>query len=148
MAGFIWAYNLSGGHPLVYEFVMKDTETFTVGDMGNIETGQIDLAATGDTALVGPIDGATDPDDNVSGQPGRIAGTTAVTKVRAYANPDVVLSVTDANARLAGALLDVAGATGAQSVAASSNNEFICTRDSAATELTLVGINPGEHYLT
>ena len=148
MAGFIHAFNLSGGFPLVFEFVMKDTETLTVGDMGNIETGEIDLAATADTALVGPIEGASDPDNNVSGQPGRISGTDSTTKVRAVANPDAVLITTDATARLAGALLDIAGATGAQTVAASSNNEFLVVRDSSASEDTPLIVNPGEHYLT
>ncbi|NCW58357.1 MAG: hypothetical protein EBV65_11920, partial [Gammaproteobacteria bacterium] len=33
----------------------KDTETLTKGDFANLETGEIDLAATGDTTLLGAI---------------------------------------------------------------------------------------------
>ena len=46
--GFEWRYNLSGGRPLILTFLMKDSETLTRGDMLNIESGEVDLAATAD----------------------------------------------------------------------------------------------------
>lgn len=147
MAGFIWAYNISGGRELIYEFLMKDTEVLSVGDMLNLESNEVDLAATNDTDMLGPMGGAADPDDNVAGNPGRVSGTTGVTKVRATINPDAVLTAPDANVRLVGAPLDIVGATGAQAYTGNSNTDFFVMKASAATEDTLAIIAFGEHYL-
>ncbi len=147
MAGFIWAYNISGGRELVYEFVMKDTETLTVGDLLNLESGEVDLAANDDTSMLGPMAGASDPDDNVAGQAGRVSGTNSTTKVRATVNPDAVLIAIDLNARLAGVNLDLTGATGAQAYTTDSVSDFLVVKDSSAVEETLAIIAPGEHYL-
>jgi hypothetical protein len=148
VAGFLWRYNISGGRQLIYEFTMADTETLTVGDMLNLQTGEVDLAATNDTLMLGPLVGAKDPDDNVAGQPGRISGTDSTTVVLACVNPDAVLAdEDDANARVVGVNLDIAGATGAQGVAAASNNDFFVVKDSAAVEDTMVRVAFGEHYL-
>ena len=148
MAGFIPVYTVSGGRTLVYEFTTKETATLTVGDLLNLDTNEADLAATNDAALFGPLQGASDPDDNVSGQPGRIAAVDSTTKVQAVVNRDVVLSDgADANARLVGDSLDLSGATGAQGVATSSNVDFFILKDSAASEDTLVLIARGEHML-
>lgn len=147
MAGFIWAYNLSGGRELVYEFVMKTTETLTVGDLLNLESGEADLAVTGNGELLGPMAGASDPDDNVAGQAGRVSGTAGTTKVRATVNPDAVLTGIDLNARVAGVNIDLVGATGAQAYTGISNNDFLVVKDSSAVEETLANIAPGEHYL-
>ena len=43
--GFEWRYNISGGRPLILTFLMADTETFTRGDMMNVASGEVDLAA-------------------------------------------------------------------------------------------------------
>ncbi len=147
MAGFIWAYNISGGRELVWEFVMKDTEVLTVGDLLNLESGEVDLAANDDTSMLGPFAGAVDPDDNVAGSPGRVSGTNSTTKVRATVNPDAVLIGVDANARLAGVNLDLTGATGAQLLTTDSVSDFLVVKDSSAVEETPVIIAPGEHYL-
>lgn len=133
MAGFSFRYRLSGGAPTVQSVVFKDTETLTRGDLINLESGQADLGATGDTNLMG-----------VAQQ--TLAGTTAVTKIEVITDDDAVYGVSDANARVVGATLDLAGATGAQAVAASSNKEFVVVADSSATEETLVRINVGKHY--
>lgn len=147
MAGFIWGYNISGGRPLVYEFLTKDTETLTVGDMLNEESGEVDLAATNDTKMLGPLEGASAPSSNVTGQPGRITAVDSTTYVKAIVNPDAALVVVDAVARVAGVQLDIAGATGAQTVATDSNHDLFVLKDSAATEDTLVKVAEGEHYL-
>lgn len=133
MAGFEFAYRLSGGAPTIQDLVFKDTETITKGDLVNLESGQIDLAATNDDGLVGVALETK-------------AGTTAVTKLKVVTDPDAVYSVVDANARVIGATLDVSGATGAQTVATSSNKEFVCVSDSSATEPTLVLINQAHHW--
>jgi len=147
--GFEWRYNLSGGDPLIMKFVMKDSETLTRGDMLNIESGEVDLAATADVALCGIFLGPDDPDDAVDGKPGTVAGTDSTTVVQAIVNPDAVYADTsDTSARLAGATLDIAGATGAQTVAASSNTEFVVVaRKLQASDETLLQICSTSHYL-
>lgn len=132
--GFRFAYRLSGGAPTIQEFVFKDTETITKGDLVNIESGQADLAATNDTTLAGV---ALET----------VAGTTAVSKIRVITDADAVYAVDDSTAREAGATLDITGNTGAQTVTNSSNVDVICVAKSSATEPTLVQIAHGEHFL-
>lgn len=130
---FQFRYRLSGGAPTVQPLVMKDTETLTKGDFANLETGQVDLGATADTNLVGVVQET-------------VAGTTGVTQVEVITDDDAVYGVKDNNARKIGATLDLAGATGAQTVAASLNKEFVVVADSSAAEETLVRVNVGKHY--
>ena len=148
--GFEWRYNVSGGKPLVLTFLMKDSETLTLGDLLNLETGEVDLLATGDTAAVGLFVGPDDPDDAVDRKPGTVSGTDSTTVVRAIVNPDAVYAdVDDTNARLAGALLDVSGATGAQAIASASNNEFVVVaRKKQSSDETLVQFTAPTHYLS
>lgn len=148
--GFDWRYNVSGGKPLVLTFLMKDSETLTLGDLLNLESGEVDLLATGDTAAVGLFMGPDDPDDAVDRKPGTVSGTDSTTVVRAIVNPDAVYAdVDDTNARLPGALLDVSGATGAQAIASASNNEFVVVaRKKQASDETFVQFTAPTHYLS
>jgi methionine aminopeptidase len=132
MPGFRFRYRLSGGAPTIQTVVFKDTETLTKGDMVNLETGQADLGATADTNFLGAAQ-ETKP------------GVTAVTRIEVITDPDAVYGVDDANARVKGATLDLAGATGAQAVAASANKEFVVVADTSASEETLVRFNVGKH---
>jgi hypothetical protein len=134
MAGFKFRYRLCGDPPTVQVLKSKDTETLTEGDMLNLETGEVDLAATGDTNLLGVCLGPTG------------AATDSTTDIRFIRDADAVYGITDANARVMGATLDIAGATGAQTVATSSNKEFVVAAQSLATEETLVRINVGKHH--
>jgi|TARA_R110002020_G_scaffold416908_1_gene626100 hypothetical protein len=147
--GFEWRYNLSGGRPLILTFVMKDTETLTRGDMLNIESGEVDLAATADVAIAGIFVGPENPDDAVDGKPGTVSGTDSTTVVKCLVNPDAVYADgNDTNARLAGATLDISGATGAQTLAASSNTEFVVVeRKRQSSDETRVQIASTSHYL-
>ena len=147
--GFDWRYNVSGGRPLILTFVMKDTETLTRGDMLNIESGEVDLAATGDAALAGIFVGPENPEDAVDGKPGTLAGTDSTTVVKVIVNPDAVYAdANDTSARLAGATLDISGATGAQTVAASSNTEFVVVeRKRQSSDETRLMICSSAHYL-
>jgi uncharacterized Zn finger protein len=132
MAGFTYRYRLSGGAPTIMVLKAKDTETLTKGDMLNVETGEVDLGATADTAFVGVcLDTGA-----------RVDSTTDVAFI---ADDDAVYAVTDANARVAGATLDLTGATGAQGVTTSSNKEFVVVAPSSASEETLVRFNVGKH---
>lgn len=132
MAGFTFAYRESGAAPTIVDLLFKDTETLTKGDLVNLETGEVDLLATADTNALGVVLETK-------------AGTDSTTRIKCIIDPDAVYSVTDANARLLGATLDVAGATGAQTVATSSNKNFVVARESSATEPTLVKFNVGKH---
>jgi hypothetical protein len=132
MAGFTFRYRLCGARPTIQDLLCKDTETLTKGDMANLETGEIDLGATSDTNFLGVILETA-------------AGTDSTTRYQVITDADAVYGVADANARLVGATLDIAGATGAQAVAASSNKEFVVVAESTATQETLVKFNVGKH---
>lgn len=131
-AGFKFEFCMHGNPPWIMKLLCKDTETLTKGDMANLESGEIDLAATGDAGLLGIILETK-------------AGVDSTTVFEVIVDPQAVYSVYDANARAAGATLDIAGATGAQTVTASSNKEFVVIAPSAATERTLVMINRDAH---
>lgn len=136
MAGFKAIGRLSGGGFTKVTVKAKDNETLSFGDLANIETGEVDLAATGDTALVGPIVSAT------------VAAVDSTTDIEVIIDPDVILETTDNNARLVGATLDLTGSTGAQGVTTSSNKEFIVVAPSTATQPTKVMFNVGHHLLS
>ena len=133
MAGFTFAYRESGGMPTIVDLLFKDTETLTKGALLNLETGEVDLLATADTAAVGVALETK-------------AGTDSTTRLKCIIDEDAVYSVVDNNARLLGATLDVSGATGAQTVATSSNKNFVVAAETSATEPTLVRWNVGKHF--
>ena len=147
--GFEWRYNVSGGRPLILTMAMKDTETLTRGDMLNVESGEVDLCATGDAAIAGVFVGPENPNDAVDGKPGTVSGTDSTTIVKVIVNPDAVYAdANDTSARLAGATLDISGATGAQTVATSSNTEFVVVeRKRQSTDETRLMICSSAHYL-
>ena len=144
MAGFNWKYNQGGGRPLIQVLFSKDTETLTKGDIANVESGEVDLAVTTDVALLGAIQGAFDPADEKTA--GVITAVDSTTKIKVITNKDAVYSTVDDNARLVGAELDITGATGAQGLAGSSNNEFITVqRKDVNANPTLVKIRETSH---
>jgi hypothetical protein len=61
-------------------------------------------------------------------------------------DPDAVFAVADANARKIGDTLDLAGASGAQTIAASSNKNFVVVEDKTSNEPTKVRFNVGQHH--
>lgn len=130
--GFRFKFRICGAPPTIQDLLCKDTETLTKGDMANLESGEIDLGAAGDANFLGVI---------LETQ----AGTDSTTRYKVIVDADAVYGVYDANARLKGAPLDIAGATGAQTVAASSGKEFVVYAESTATEETLVKFNVGKH---
>ena len=133
--GFRFAYRLCRAPATVKDVVVADA-AFNKGDLVNLESGQADLAETDDSALIGVV---------LESDSGMTTGTDTVEVVT---DEDAVYSVYDANARVMGATLDIAGATGAMTVAASSNVDLIVVADSAADELTYVRIATGEHWLS
>lgn len=132
MPGFSFRYRQSGGAPTIQPVPAAATATLTRGDMGNLVVGQVALGATLNANFLGAVQETK-------------AGTAGVTKYEVVTDPDAVYGVTDANARKKGDTLDLAGATGAQAVAASVNKEFVVVADSSASEETLVRFNVGKH---
>ncbi|MCK6578108.1 MAG: hypothetical protein L6Q98_08405 [Anaerolineae bacterium] len=135
-AGFRYAGKLGNpsAPPTVQRFYFKDTESLYKGDMVNVESGEVDLAATGDTAIIGIAMESK-------------AGTDSTTQIDVIVDPDAVYAVYDANARTVGTLLDLSGSAGAQTVTTSSNGNFVVVANSAADELTQVMITGTAHPL-
>lgn len=142
--GFEFSHRLCGAAPTIRELKSADT-ALAKGDFVNIESGALDLAATNDTKLAGVVVG-----------PGLKANGSGVTDLTAIgANDyveiivdwDAVYKVADANARAFGATLDIAGATGAQTVAASSNVDLVVAAPSTASQPTLVMLSQANHVL-
>ena len=131
--GFRYRGRMSGGEPTIQDLLFKDAETLTKGDLVNLESGEVDLLATSDTNALGMV------------METAITGVDSTTYIKVIVDADAIYGVYDANARLKGATLDVAGATGSQTVAASSNKEFVVHAPSTATEETLVRFNVGVH---
>lgn len=121
-------------NPTIQDLLFKDNESLTKGDMVNLESGEVDLAATGDTNLLGMVEEID------------IDGTDSTTRIRVYVDADCIYGVYDPVARLKGATLDIAGATGAQTIATSSNKEFVVWAESTAEQETLVVFNVGKHH--
>lgn len=130
--GFRYRGRISGGSPTIMDLACKDSETLSKGDIANLESGEIDLAATGDANLLGVI---------METQ----AGVDSTTRFKVIVDDDAIYGIYDPNSRVVGATLDLAGATGAQTVASSSNKEFVVFAESSALEETLVVFNTGKH---
>lgn len=129
---FQWAFNISGGAPLIQTFTVKDTEVITEGMMVSLDTGEVDKAAHGDSSIIGiAVHDADNTNDGLT--------------VRVIVNRDAVYSVTDANVRAVDADLDLD--TAATGVTTDSSHTFKVFRDSTASEPTLVYINAGNHWL-
>lgn len=132
-AGFRFRYRESGAPPTIQYLTCANTEVLSKGDIANLETGEIDLGVTTDTALLGVILETK-------------SGTDSTTVYGVIVDSDAVYGVYDANARVKGATLDLSGATGAQTVATSTNKEFVVVEASTAGEETRVKFNVGKHF--
>ena len=130
--GFRFRYRLCGAPPTIQTLTIKDDETLTKGDLVNLESGEIDLAATNDTGILGAVLETK-------------AGTDSTTTYKVITDADAVYGVYDANARAIGATLDIAGTTAAMTIASSSNVDVVVVANSSAREETLVMIAHGEH---
>lgn len=131
---FNFVYRLSGGAPTLISLPLAANTVCKNGSFVNLESGYLDEAATNDTALVG-----------ISLETVTNGATPGVESAKCIIDPDAVYSIVDANARLAGALLDLA--TDGSAIASSSNTDLIVVAPSTADELTLVMIISTSHYL-
>lgn len=128
MAGFELAYTLHGGDAHKLALAIKSGASVAAGKLVNLESGEVDVAATNDAALLGVCTGI-DSDG------------LAVCVV----DPSAVYRVTDATARAVGATLDIA--SGAAGIASSSNADLVVAGKSPAGAPTLVKITSANHAL-
>lgn len=130
MAGFEFAYTLSGAAKKREKFVAKSGDVFSAGELVVLDTGEAAVGATGGVFL-GIC--AADVDNTNDGE-----------YVYVYTNPDVVMRVTDANTRTINDALDVA--TGGMGVTTKSNDDLKVVRSSTASEPTHVMFNNTHFY--
>lgn len=132
MAGFVFAYDLTGKAPIIKRYPVKNAVVLSKGEMVNLESGEVDTGAAADTALLGVCQ--EDVDNTSDGLYARV-----------IVNENAVYAVTDNNARTEGDLLDLA--SGAQGVTTDSSHTLIVVQTkAAATDQTLVTFN-NTHYL-
>lgn len=132
--GFHFQFYRSNGskHPITKKYTFKDTETLTKGDPVNLESGEVDLFATGgDTGLIGVANET-------------VSGTDSTTEIEIILDNggDAVWAVYDANARTEGTELDISGTTGAMTLAADGDSDVIVYANSTALQPTLVRFHP------
>lgn len=130
--GFKFRYRMCGAPPTIISILAADTATYYKGDFVNLESSEVDPAATNDTTLLGAVVETK-------------ACTDSTTYVKVIVDRDAVYGVYDANARAFGAPLDIAGSHGTFTVAAVANTDFIVVAPSTAAEETLVMVASGEH---
>lgn len=131
-AGFRYRGRVSKMPPTIQTLTIKDSETLTKGDLVTLESGEIDLAATDDSTILGVVLNTA-------------AGTDSTTTYEVIVDADAIYGVYDASARVKGATLDISGTTGAMTVTTSSNADVTVYAPSTADEETLVMITHGEH---
>jgi len=136
--GFRYRGRLCGGPPTIQKFVAASAATYHKGDLVSLSSGEAEIAATDDTTFLGIV--------NETAVCTGVA--TTGTKIEVIVDSDSIFAVYDANARLFGAPLDIAGATGAMTVATDSNHDLKVIAASPATEETLVTFFHGAHVLT
>jgi RNA polymerase primary sigma factor len=133
VVGFNFRYRLGGEGPTVESFRFRSTRTLSRGDILNFDAGLAALGKSGDDALVGAA---------LNTKQGRASQT----RIDVIVDGDAVYGTSDLNARLDGAILDLAGKTGDQGVATNGGAEFVVVAESWASEETLVRINPSKHF--
>ncbi len=131
--GFKFRFRRSRAPETYQQLLFSGSEDLTKGDLVNLESGEVDLAVTTDTALLGIVTETK-------------TGVDSTTFIEVLVDEDAVYGVYDPNVRLKGATLDIAGATGNMTVASSSNKELVVFAPSAADEETLVRFNIGKHH--
>ena len=129
-AGFRPRYRLCGAPFTKVQLLFQGNETLTKGDIVNLESGEVDLAESGDTALLGVVTETK-------------TGVASTTYIEVIVDEDAVYGVYDATARKMGDALDIDGTTGAMTVKASTNADLTVVAPSAAGEETLVKISHG-----
>lgn len=137
-AGFRYRGRKCGGPPTIQKFVAASAATYHKGDLLTLVGGEVEIAATNDKTFIG-ICNETKVCTGVA---------TTGTQIEVIVDEDSIFGVYDASARLCYAPLDIAGATGAMTVAADSNHDLSVFAACTATEETLVCFQHGAHCFT
>jgi hypothetical protein len=133
--GFRYRGRLCGKKPHILNLVAVSAATYNKGDMLTLSSGEVEITATNDSAILG-----------VCLETKACTGVASTgTKLKVITDADAIYGVYDANARLAGDTIDVSGTTGAMTVTSPTNADFTVVAPSSATEETLVMITHGEH---
>ena len=127
--GFEFVGTIDGSQPIILKMPVAAGNTVAVGTMVSTASGAVAVSVTNDTAIMGVAISAGGAEETVA----------------VIMNPNAIYKVTDANARVAGAALDLA--TGARGVASATNTDLRVYANSSATQETFVVIATGEHYL-
>lgn len=136
--GFEFRFRECGKPPTVLDILSAISTAMSKGDMveiGATTAGRVDTAIHSDTTIIGVVQESITAANMTAG----------TTRIRVIVDEDAVYGVTDANARLVGATLDISGATSVMTVGASSSATLVVVRESGATEETLVRIHPTHH---
>ena len=129
--GFQFVHRQTGAMPTILDIVLRNDEVLSVGEMVNINTGEAEAAGTNDAAFVGiALEALDNADDGLS--------------IKVIVDKDAIYRVSDDNARLIGATLDLASG-GLGVTTPNTNKDFIVIKTSTATEPTHVMITPAEH---
>jgi hypothetical protein len=126
--GFRYRGRRCGGPPTIQKFVAASAATYHKGDLISLSSGEAELAASNDSTFLG-ICNETKVCDGVA---------TTGDKIEVIVDEDGIYGVYDANARTKGTVLDIAGLTGAMTIAADSDTDVMVYANSAADEETLV----------
>ena len=127
-SGFRFAGTVYGGpntKPITKKYLAKDDGQLTKGDVLNLESGEVDLGATNDSAFIGVCNET-------------VVAVDSTTWVEVIVNHDAIWAVYDASARAIGANLDISGGTGAMGVTTDSNSDVEVVKASGADEPTYV----------
>ena len=132
--GFRYRGRLSGGPATIQKFKAKATATYFKGDLVSLDAGEAAIGATDSKAFLGIVNAT-------------VVAIDSTTDVEVIVDEDSFFAVYDANARLFGAPLDIAGTYGAMTVAADLNHDLRVIAPSLATEETVVMFAHGSHVL-
>lgn len=133
--GFRYRGRRCGGPPTIQRLVAASAATYHKGDIVSLANGECEIAATDDKTFLGVVNETTVCD----------GVATTGTQIEVIVDEDSIFGVYDANARAKGAKLDIAGTTGAMTVAADSNHDLQVYARSAANEETLVCFSHAAH---
>jgi len=145
--GFAYKGSMSKTPPSIRQYKPKAGLTVLhVGDLVNLESGLVDLAASDDISFLGVVI-APGP-SATAGVRTHLAAIGANDYVQVIIDPDAIYAdPNDTTARVTGATLDISGATGAQTLATSSNADVVVVADSSATQPTLFKLSNVNHAI-
>jgi uncharacterized protein YbcI len=133
VTGFQFRYRINGGVATIRSLPRGTGAGLARGDMLIVANGGVEAGAADATGLLGAVI------DAGGGEPSML--------VKVVTDADAIYAVQDPFARRAGELLELAGASGGQGVKEGPHAQLVVVANSAATEETLVRIEPQRHHV-